>query len=142
MTALVTGAGRGIGAATAVRLSRAGYRVVLTARSADQLAETAAKCPGPTVTVTADLAETDSAETVFDCAEREYGPVDVLVLNAGGATSDPIARITDTDWQQQIDLNLTAPFRCLRRAVPSMKERGWGRVVAVASMAAKSGEPY
>ena len=141
-TALVTGAGRGIGAATAVRLSQAGHRVVLTARSTDQLEAVAARCPGQTVTVSADMAEPGSADQVFEVAEREYGPVDVLVLNAGGATSDPIARITDADWQQQLDLNLTAPFRCLRRAIPRMKERGWGRVVAVASVAAKTGEPY
>jgi NAD(P)-dependent dehydrogenase (short-subunit alcohol dehydrogenase family) len=64
------------------------------------------------------------------------------VLNAGAGTSAPLQRTTDADWQRMLDLNLTAPFRLLRRAVPSMVEQGFGRVVAVASVAAKRGEPY
>jgi NAD(P)-dependent dehydrogenase (short-subunit alcohol dehydrogenase family) len=68
--------------------------------------------------------------------------VEVLVLNAGAGTSAPLHRTTDADWQHALDLNLTAPFRLLRRAVPAMVERGFGRVVAVASMAAKRGDPY
>ena len=79
---------------------------------------------------------------MFGAVEREWGPVEVLVLNAGAGVSAPLARTTDDDWQRMLDLNLTAPFRCLRRAVPPMVERGWGRVVVVASVAAKHGAPY
>ncbi len=69
-------------------------------------------------------------------------PIEVLVLNAGAGASSPLARTSDEDWARMLDLNLTAPFRMLRRAVPGMVDGGWGRVVAVASIAAKRGEPY
>ncbi|ADD46072.1 SDR family NAD(P)-dependent oxidoreductase [Stackebrandtia nassauensis] len=141
-TALVTGAGRGIGRVVAQRLSSAGYRVVLTARSRDQLEATASECPEQTLVVPADLTADGAVDGLFAEAESGFGPVDVLVLNAGAGSSAPLPRVTDTDWQQQLDLNLTAPFRCLRRAVPTMRQRSWGRVVAVASVASKRGEPY
>jgi NAD(P)-dependent dehydrogenase (short-subunit alcohol dehydrogenase family) len=140
--ALVTGAGRGIGRAVAVRLSAEGLRVALTARSADELAETAALCPGPAMTVVADLTESSAAERIFAAVEAEWGPVEVLVANAGAGHSARIERTTDEDWQRMLELNLTAPFRCIRRAVPSMRAAGWGRIVVVASTAARVGEPY
>jgi NAD(P)-dependent dehydrogenase (short-subunit alcohol dehydrogenase family) len=74
--------------------------------------------------------------------EHWGGPVEVLVLNAGAATSAPIARTTDEVWARTLELNLTAPFRLMRRALPGMVAQGWGRVVAVASIAAKQGGPY
>lgn len=141
-TALVTGAGRGIGRVVALRLSAAGYRVVLTARSREQLEAVAADCAGDTVVVPADVTAPGAVDEIFTVAEREAGPVEALVLNAGAAASAPLHRITDADWQRQLDLNLTAPFQCLRRAVPSMRERGFGRVVAIASVASKHGDPY
>ncbi|GAA1327221.1 SDR family NAD(P)-dependent oxidoreductase [Pseudonocardia xinjiangensis] len=139
---LVTGAGRGIGAAVARRLSAAGHRVALTARSGGELDALAAELPGPALTVPADVTAPDAAERVFAEVENVWGPVEVLVLNAGAGTSAPLHRTTDADWQHALDLNLTAPFRLLRRAVPAMVEHGFGRVVAVASMAAKRGDPY
>ena len=139
---LVTGAGRGIGAAVARRLSAAGHRVALTARSADELAALAAVLPGPSLVLPADVTDPDAVEHVYGEVERAWGPVEVLVLNAGAGTSAPLARTTDADWQRMLDLNLTAPFRMLRRAIPPMVDAGWGRVVAVASVAAKRGEPY
>jgi NAD(P)-dependent dehydrogenase (short-subunit alcohol dehydrogenase family) len=139
---LVTGAGRGIGAAVARRLSAAGHRVALTARSADELEALARELPGPSLAVPADVTAPDAVERVFAQVESAWGPVEVLVLNAGAGTSAPLHRTTDADWQRALDLNLTAPFRLLRRAVPAMVEQGYGRVVAVASMAAKRGDPY
>lgn len=140
--ALVTGAGRGIGAAVARRLSDAGHSVALTARSGDELAALATRLPGPSLVLPADVTDPDAVEHVFGEVEHAWGPVEVLVLNAGAGTSAPLHRTTDADWQRMLDLNLTAPFRMLRRAVPPMVEAGWGRVVAVASVAAKRGEPY
>jgi NAD(P)-dependent dehydrogenase (short-subunit alcohol dehydrogenase family) len=72
----------------------------------------------------------------------EWGPVEVLVLNAGVATSAPLGRTTDEDWSRTLEINLTAPFRLLRRTLPAMVGQDWGRVVAVASIAAKRGDPY
>jgi NAD(P)-dependent dehydrogenase (short-subunit alcohol dehydrogenase family) len=68
--------------------------------------------------------------------------VDVLVANAGAGVSASLAKTTDEQWMHMLDLNLTAPFRCIRRGVPQMVERGFGRVVVIASVAAKRGEPY
>ncbi len=141
-TALITGAGRGIGRAIAVQMSRAGFRVALTARDKAQLDETAAVCAGDAMVVPADITATGAADEIFDAVERAWGAVDVLVANAGAGTSASLARTTDEQWQQMLDVNLTAPFRCLRRAVPVMVERGYGRVVVIASVAAKIGEPY
>jgi NAD(P)-dependent dehydrogenase (short-subunit alcohol dehydrogenase family) len=126
----------------AVRLSAAGHRVALTARSADELAATARECGGATLVVPLDLTAPDAVPALFDRVEREFGPVEILVANAGAAMSAPLAKISDADWERMLSINLTAPFRCLRRAVPAMVAAGWGRVVVVASIAAKIGGPY
>jgi NAD(P)-dependent dehydrogenase (short-subunit alcohol dehydrogenase family) len=140
--ALVTGAGRGIGRAIAIRLSRAGMRVALNARSADELDATAALCDGPTLCVTADITTPDAPSLVFDEVEARWGAVDVLIANAGSGFSARVDRTSDADWQRMLDVNLTAPFRCIRRAVPHMREAGFGRIVVIASNAARIGEPY
>lgn len=116
--------------------------MALTARSAGELEALAAELPGRSMVVPADVTAPDAVESVFAEVERACGPVEVLVLNAGAGTSAPLQRTTDADWQRMLDLNLTAPFRMLRRAVPGMVEQGFGRVVAIASVAAKRGEPY
>jgi len=140
--ALVTGAGRGIGRAVAQRLSAEGLQVALTARGRDQLEETAAGCAGPTLVHPADITDPAALEDVFTAVEREWGPVAVLVANAGAGHSARLERTSDADWQHVLELNLTAPFRCLRRAVPAMREARDGRVVVIASIAARIGEPY
>ncbi|HEY3686510.1 MAG TPA: SDR family oxidoreductase [Streptosporangiaceae bacterium] len=140
--AVVTGAGRGIGRAVAVMLSAKGCRVALTSRSADELRATAGLCPGETLVLPADITSAEAVDGVFADVERAWGGCDVLVANAGAGTSAPIGKTTDAQWAAMLDLNLTAPFRCIRRAVPGMVERGWGRIVVVASVAAKHGEPY
>lgn len=141
-TCLVTGAGGGIGSAIASRLSAAGHRVALTARDHDRLDALAATLPGPSLTVPADVTDPSAVETVFTAVEARWGPVEVLVLNAGAGFSAPLARTTDEHWRHMLDLNLTAPFRFLRRGAPPMAERGWGRVVLIASVAAREGAPY
>jgi NAD(P)-dependent dehydrogenase (short-subunit alcohol dehydrogenase family) len=140
--ALVTGAGRGIGRAVAHRLSRQGLRVALVARHRAQLDETAAGCAGPALTLPADVTDPDQIEAVYAAVEQSWGPVEVLVTSAGAGHSARLDRTTDADWQRMLELNLTAPFRCIRRAVPAMRTAGWGRVVVVASTAAHVGEPY
>ena len=151
-TCLVTGAGRGIGRAVAQRLATDGHRIVLTARSADELAATAAACKlaataatgadAATLCLPLDITGPDAVENLYDAVEREFGPVEILVANAGAAGSAPLHRTDDELWQRLLDLNLTAAFRCMRRAVPAMRSSGYGRIVAVASIAAKVGAPY
>jgi NAD(P)-dependent dehydrogenase (short-subunit alcohol dehydrogenase family) len=140
--ALVTGAGRGIGRAVAQRLSREGLRVALSARSPDQLAGTAATCPGPTLVLPRDLTELDAADDLVAEVARQWGPVQVLVANAGAGISARVEKTSDDDWQRMLDINLTAPFRCLRAVIPAMRAAGSGRIVVIASIAAKSGDPY
>lgn len=140
--AIVTGAGRGIGRAVAVLLSTQGYRVALTSRNEAELLDTAAACPSETMAVPTDITSTEAVDHLFDAVEERWGPADVLVANAGAGVSASIARTSDAQWQQMLDVNLTAPFRCIRRAVPGMLEAGHGRIVVVASVAAKQGEPY
>lgn len=140
--AVVTGAGRGIGRAAAARLSQEGYRVALTARNEAELQETAAACPGETLVLPQDITSPAGVDDLFAEIESAWGRVDVLVANAGAGVSASVTRTTDEQWQRMLDLNLTAPFRCIRRALPGMLERGHGRIVVVASVAAKIGEPY
>jgi NAD(P)-dependent dehydrogenase (short-subunit alcohol dehydrogenase family) len=140
--ALVTGAGRGIGRGVAVRLSAEGYRVALTARSEDELRATADACTGETLVLPADLLDPAAPDRLVDAVEQAWGAPSVLVANAGEGLSAPIAHFPDDVWERQLALNLTAPFRCVRRVVPGMVDGGWGRLVVVASVAAKRGEPY
>jgi NAD(P)-dependent dehydrogenase (short-subunit alcohol dehydrogenase family) len=137
---LVTGAGKGIGKATARVLSEAGHRVALASRSRDELEKVAAWLPGPALVVPTDVTDPGQLEAMFAAVEAEWGSVEVLVANAGAGAAASVVETSDETWQQMLDLNLTAPFRCIRRALPGMMEAGWGRVVVVASVAAKHGE--
>jgi NAD(P)-dependent dehydrogenase (short-subunit alcohol dehydrogenase family) len=138
----VTGAGRGIGRAVAIRLSAQGHRVALTARTKEELHETAQQCVGQVLVLPADVTSEAAVDDVFTAVEEAWGSVEVLVAAAGVATSAPLAKTTDALWDQMLEVNLTAPFRCIRRAVPAMVAADYGRIVAIASVAAKKGEPY
>ncbi|TCO44681.1 NAD(P)-dependent dehydrogenase (short-subunit alcohol dehydrogenase family) [Actinocrispum wychmicini] len=127
-----------MGAVIATRFSTAGHRVALTARGAAQLADVTGKLTGPHLSIPSDV--TEPPDAVFSAVERSFGPVEVLVLNAGAAVAKPLTALTDEEWQSQLDLNLTAPFRYMRRAIPAMVERGWGRIIVIASIAAKRGD--
>jgi NAD(P)-dependent dehydrogenase (short-subunit alcohol dehydrogenase family) len=140
--ALVTGAGRGIGRAVARRLSHEGLRVALVARTEEELEDAATELAGEALVLPADVTDPHAAEHVYAEVEAAWGPVGVLVANAGAGHSARVESTTDADWQRMIDVNLTAPFRYLRRAVPAMRAAGWGRIVVVASTAARVGEPY
>ncbi|WP_201776227.1 SDR family NAD(P)-dependent oxidoreductase [Streptacidiphilus melanogenes] len=139
---VVTGGSRGIGKAVAADLSAAGHRVVLAARDAEALEHTAKTLPGETLTVPVDLTAPGAAEELFGRVEAAWGPAEVLVAAAGAGASAKLTETSDELWEAQLALNLTAPFRCVRRALPPMRAAGWGRIVVVASVAAKTGAPY
>ncbi|MBO0847468.1 MAG: SDR family NAD(P)-dependent oxidoreductase [Nocardioides sp.] len=141
MIALVTGASKGIGAECALALSKAGHRVALVSRDESALRKVADSLPGESLVVPADMLDPDAIDAAFAGVEEEWGPVEILVVNAGASMSAPLVRTTDEDWHRMLDLNLTAPFRCLRRALPAMTAAGFGRVVVVASVAGKVGSP-
>jgi NAD(P)-dependent dehydrogenase (short-subunit alcohol dehydrogenase family) len=142
--AVVTGAGRGIGAATARALAGAGFRVVVAARSRDQIerqaAELVARGHGAKAVV-CDVTSEASVEALSREA-TELGPVAVLVNNAGAAASMPVVRTSLEDWNRLMAVNATGAFLCTRAFLPGMLERRWGRVVNVASTAGLSGGKY
>ena len=135
-TAVVGGATSGLGRASADALAAEGCRLLIWSRNADALAATAAELTaahGVEVDhVSADAGSPDAAATVADAAAR-FGPVDVLVLNAGGPpTVDPTA--TDPEgWSRALQLLAITPVELASRLLPDMRERGWGRVVAILS---------
>lgn len=137
---MVTGASRGVGEAIARTLSGQGHRVALVARGRAELEAVAATLPAESLVVPADLTVAERVEDAFASVEAAWGPIEVLVANAGAGFAGPLAETSDDDWQRMLDVNLTAPFRCVRRVLPAMQERGWGRIVVVASVVAKRGE--
>lgn len=138
--ALVTGASRGIGAAIGRALAADGWQVAWAARdkaAVEALAREAGGLPVPM-----DVADPASLAAGLDLVAAELGPVAVLVNNAGVADSAPLDRITDEVWDRTLAVNLTAGFRLCRALVPGMVERGWGRVVFIASNAGLTGYRY
>jgi NAD(P)-dependent dehydrogenase (short-subunit alcohol dehydrogenase family) len=142
--AVVTGAGRGIGAATARALADAGLGVVLAARSRDRIERQAGELSAagrPARAVVCDV--TDEANVQALAREAaELGPVAVLVNNAGAAGSMPVVRTSLEDWNRLLAVNATGAFLCTRAFLPGMLERRWGRVVNVASTAGLRGGKY
>jgi 3-hydroxybutyrate dehydrogenase len=143
--ALITGGGRGIGRAIALAFARDGARVVLAARTAQQVEETAAEIgsEGIALPVVCDVSDVASVQLMFARVSVKFGRgPDILVNNAGIAESAPLAKTDDDLWQRHLAINLSGTFYCTRAAVPAMLERGWGRVINVASIAGKTGAPY
>jgi NAD(P)-dependent dehydrogenase (short-subunit alcohol dehydrogenase family) len=134
--ALVTGGGRGIGAACARALAKAGARVSVCGRDKVAIDAIAAELGG--TAFVADLLDRPSTDRML----AEVGKVDVLVNNAGVAESASLERTTDAIWDRVMELDATAPFRITRALVPAMVKAGWGRVVNIASNAGVSGYGY
>lgn len=137
--AVVTGAGRGIGRATALVLAARGARVLGAARSADELASLADEAP---VEILAEsVATEEGCARILAEARARLGPIEILVLNAGlGSAHERVIWKQDPElWRETMAVNLDAPFHLVRLAVPDMRERGWGRIVAVSSTAGEIG---
>ena len=146
-TAIVTGAGSGIGRATAVALLKEGYSVVLAGRRPDALAETAAQAgpDGPRVlAVPTDVTDPESVRALFETTKQTFGRLDVLFNNAGmGAPAVPLEDLTIDDWRRMVDVNLTGMFLCIREAFRLMKDqvpRG-GRIINNGSISASTPRP-
>jgi NAD(P)-dependent dehydrogenase (short-subunit alcohol dehydrogenase family) len=136
-TALVTGAGRGIGKATAHLLATAGARVVLTARGQAEIEAAAADIVahgGQAASITSDVADPESVRRLF----AQAGPIDILINNAGViAPISPLASADSAQWLYNVAVNLNGVFLTCRHALPGMIGRGWGRIVNVSSGAAR-----
>lgn len=145
--AVVTGGGRGIGAAIARRLLADGASVTLLGRDAGALQATVQAlrevAPAAAVSfVTADIADADSVARAFAAAAEQAGPVSMLVNNAGQAHSAPFLKTDAALWRRMLDVNLTGTFLCTQAALPAMLDAGWGRIVNVASTAGLIGYGY
>jgi 3-oxoacyl-[acyl-carrier protein] reductase len=140
----VTGASRGIGRATARLLCAEGADVLLVARSGDHLVDAANECEsagapaeGRAAPLALDVTAADAGERIVAEATERFGRLDVLVNNAGDARWRDLDDVPDEDWHAAWEINVMAPLRAMRAAVPGMVERGWGRVVNVSSTAGK-----
>jgi 3-oxoacyl-[acyl-carrier protein] reductase len=139
--AIVTGAARGIGRAIAARLASDGYAVMLFDRDAPSVHAATATIRGARAFV-GDVTDETVIQAAIEDAEANLGQLAVLVNNAGiPSRVNPIERQTNDDWDQALAVMLTAPFKWCRAAVPVMRGHGWGRIVNVASVAGKEGNP-
>jgi NAD(P)-dependent dehydrogenase (short-subunit alcohol dehydrogenase family) len=143
-TCVVTGASRGIGRETARLLCAEGAEVLLVARSERALVEAADECVaagaeagGRAESLVCDVTEPDAADRIRAAAEERFGPVDVLVNNAGTAKWRDLDEVPEEDWYAAWEVNVMAPMRLMRDLTPGMRERGWGRVVNVSSTSGK-----
>jgi len=141
-TALVTGAARGIGLAIATRLAADGLRVALLDQDRAAVEAAAAGLGAGALALAADVTRAAEVDEAIARIERDWGRLDVLVNNAGiTGRSFPIWELTDEDWQRVIDVDLTSVFLCCRAAVKVMLRQGGGRIVNIASIAGKEGNP-
>jgi NAD(P)-dependent dehydrogenase (short-subunit alcohol dehydrogenase family) len=142
--ALVSGASRGIGAVISAALIGQGMRVSLLGRDAQALGAVSRQLGGAghALPLSGDVADSASVQAAFAQARAAFGPIEVLINNAGQAAS---AKFTDTDealWNRLLAVNLTGTYLCARQAVPDMLQCGFGRIVNVASIAGLRGAAY
>jgi NAD(P)-dependent dehydrogenase (short-subunit alcohol dehydrogenase family) len=146
--AMVTGAGSGIGKASALALARAGYALVLAGRRADALEAVAVairQAGGAALTVPADVGDPASVDALFAKTQQTYGRLDVLFNNAGmGAPAVPLEELSFADWQKVVAANLTGVFLCTQAAFRLMKaqEPRGGRIINNGSISAHVPRPY
>ncbi len=142
--AVVTGAGQGIGRAFAHALAAAGATPVIADRNAPKAHEVAEEIGGTALAVEADVADAASLSAMMDTITAKLGGVDILVNNAAIFSTlemRPFDQIPLEEWEQVLRVNVTGPFLCARAVLPSMRARGWGRIVNIASGAVTLGRP-
>jgi len=140
--ALVTGAGRGIGKAISLMLAQSGCRVILAARSRDQLEEVQREirdCGGEALVVAADLARDEDIQHLVE-SSRSCGAVDILINNAGWGKRAPVVKGGVDDWDRTFRVNLRAPMILAKQFLPNMIAKGEGAVINIGSVSGKTGE--
>ena len=140
--ALVTGAGQGIGEAIARQLLSRGARVTVLGRRAEPLQKLVTEHAGQCQMVLADVAKESEVNMAFARAVSAQGAINILVNNAGQASSVPFMKMDAAHWQQMLNVNLTGTMLCIQQVLPSMVQAGYGRIVNVASTAGLTGYAY
>jgi NAD(P)-dependent dehydrogenase (short-subunit alcohol dehydrogenase family) len=143
--ALITGGGRGIGASIARALAGHGAKISLLGRTASTLESLAAELQSAgaqTCCATADVAKRESLESAFSAARTMFGPIEILINNAGQAISAPITKRDDALWERLLAVNLSGTYYGTQAALPDMLRGGFGRIVNIASTAGLTGYPY
>jgi len=140
-TAVVTGGARGIGLACAAKIAAGGGRIALWDRDMDRAKQSAASL-GDAIAVSVDVTDDKSIAAALATTERQLAPPDILVASAGiTGPNATVAQYSTDAWKQVIDINLTGVFLSNRAVVDGMVKRGWGRIVNIASVAGKEGNP-
>jgi NAD(P)-dependent dehydrogenase (short-subunit alcohol dehydrogenase family) len=138
--AVVTGGAQGIGLAVAQRLAAGGARLAIWDTDADLAGKVATSLGGEAFAV--DVADTGGVDRAADATKAALGPISILVTSAGIAGSNgPVTTYDPAEWRSIIEINLTGTFNCCRSILPQMQAEGYGRVVTVASIAGKEGNP-
>jgi len=141
--ALVSGASRGIGKSIALALAKAGCQVAVNynqqAAAAEEVRTAIEKLGRCAIAIQADVSIAADVERLVSETERQLGDVEILVNNAGIAQTKPIAEITLQDWERILRVNLTSAFLVTQRVLPNMRERRWGRIINLSSVAAQTG---
>jgi 3-oxoacyl-[acyl-carrier protein] reductase len=140
--AVVTGAGRGIGAATARALARSGACVALVDRDAAGVTQTAEQIGlqgGEALPFTTDITDAFAVERTFDRVAEEWARLDILVNNAGALREAPLEDLSDEDLQEMLDVNLRGVLVCARAAVPHMVRGRYGRIISASSVSTRLG---
>ncbi len=142
--AIITGGGRGIGRATAHALALAGCKVVLAARTGAEIQGVAAEVAameGEAFAVQCDVSREEDVRRLIAAALERFGAIHIVVNNAGAVCREPLIENSVEDWDAVLNSHIRGMFLVTRFALPTLVEQGWGRVVTVSSMAAKSGVP-
>lgn len=143
--ALVTGASRGIGAAIAAKLAERGWPVGVNFRAdadgAKRVVDAIEVAEGQALALAGDVADTEATDSLFSALEQRFGPVMVLVNNAGARADALAPQIGDKDWERVLDTNLSGAFRTTRRALGPMLRARYGRIVNIASVVGKRANP-
>jgi len=141
-TAIITGAARGIGAAVAIELGRRGHALALIDSDGEALEAAVARpelAGASVLPITADVRDAAAVTGAFRDIARRFETLDILVNNVGGNTTPrPVEAMTELEWDDIFSLNLRSMFLCTRAAVPVMKQRRYGRIVNVSSVAGRT----
>lgn len=141
--ALVTGGSRGIGAAAALALAKAGANVAVNYRCRNEEAEKVCSAirasGGHAISLAADVSNSAAVAEMITRVQAELGPVGILINNAGIARPQPIDQISEDDWDELIDVNLKSAFLVTQAVLPEMRRSRWGRIINLSSVAAQFG---